>query len=157
MERSTAGGTGQSRSVGRGVNAGSRFWISAVDVRDAFHRMALPDNLSDFFLLPGGTAREFNVHELNGERSPLVMTDYLWPCCQRLPMCFSWAVCLAQQATTAAEEATCIAESELQHDRQANLSLEQGTRDFVCMDNIGLIGEDCVEVERLMDRVSWEL
>ena len=44
----------------------SRFWISTVDVRDAFHRMALPDGISDCFALPGGTAREFSVCELDG-------------------------------------------------------------------------------------------
>ena len=53
----------------------SFFWISAVDVRDAFHRMALPDDLSDFFALPRGTAREFSVCELNGE--PLGGAKYL--------------------------------------------------------------------------------
>ena len=96
----------------------SRFWISTVDVRDAVHRMALPDDLSDCFALVG-TAQEFSVCELNGD--PL---EHLWPCCQCLPMGFSLAVYLAQQATTAAVvEATGIAGSELFHDRQVNLSL----------------------------------
>ena len=47
-------------------------------------------------------------------------------------MGFSWAVYLAQQATTAAVvEATGIAESELFHDRQVNLSLEHGAWAFL--------------------------
>ena len=83
--------------------------------------MALPEDPSDCFALPGGTAREFAVYELDGK--PLGVDDYLWPCCRCLPMGSSWAVYLAQQAATAAVvEATSIAESELLHDRQVNLS-----------------------------------
>ena len=47
-------------------SADSRFGISTVVVRDAFHRMALPGDLSDSFALPGGTAREFGVYGLDG-------------------------------------------------------------------------------------------
>ena len=121
--------------AGLECSADSRFWISTVDVRDALHRMALPDDLSDCFSLPGGTAREFGVYELDGK--PLGGDDHLWPCCQCLPMGFSWA---------AVVEAAGIAESELLHDRQVNLSLEHGPRAFVCIDNIGLIGKDREEV-----------
>ena len=98
-------------------------------VRDSFHRMALPDDLSDCFALPGGTAREFGVHDLDGK--PLGGDDHLWPCCWCLPMGFGWAVYLAQQATSVAVvEATGIAESELFHDRQVNLRLEHGPGAF---------------------------
>ena len=48
--------------AGLECNAGSRFWISTVDVRDAFHRMALPDDLSDCFALPGGTALGSSIY-----------------------------------------------------------------------------------------------
>ena len=106
--------------AGLECNAGSRFCISTVDVRDAFHRMALPDDLSGCFALLVGTARELNIRELHGK--PLNSDEYLWPCCQCLP---SWAVHLAQQATTAAlVETIGITESELLHDRQLTLSLE---------------------------------
>ena len=133
--------------AGLECSADRRFWISIVDVWDAFHRMALPEDLSDYFALPGGTTREFGVYELDGK--PLGVDDYLWPCCPCLPMGFSWAVNLAQQATTAAVvEGTGIAESELLHDRQVNLSLEHGARAFVYIDNIGLIGKDREEVDR---------
>ena len=61
-------------TAGLDCNASSRFWISTVDVRDAFHRMALPDDLSDCFALPGGTAREFNVRELQVSRSTVTIS-----------------------------------------------------------------------------------
>ena len=44
--------------AGLECSADSRFWISTVDVRDAFHCMALPDDLSDCFALPRSTSRE---------------------------------------------------------------------------------------------------
>ena len=111
--------------------------------------MALPDDLSDCFALPGCTAREFGVYELDGE--PLVGNDHLWPCCQCLLMGFSWSVCLAQQATTAAVvEATGIAERKFLHDRQVNLSLEHGPRAFVFFDNIGITGKDREEADRVI-------
>ena len=83
--------------------------FSTVDVRDALHRMALPEELSECF------AREFGVYELDGK--PLGVDDYLWLCCLCLPMGFSWAVYPAQQEKTAAVvESTGIAESEHLHD-----------------------------------------
>ena len=60
----------------------SRFRISTVGVRDAFHRMTLPDDLSDCFALPGSTWPEFNVCEFNVK--PLDGDEHLWPCCRRL-------------------------------------------------------------------------
>ena len=88
----------------------SRFCISTV----AFRLVGLPDDFSYCFALLGGTAREFGVHELDGE--PLGDEDYVWPCCHCFPMGFSWAACLAQQATTVAVvESTGIAQSELLH------------------------------------------
>ena len=39
--------------AGLECHGGSSFWNSTVDVRDAFHRMALPQGLSDCFALPG--------------------------------------------------------------------------------------------------------
>ena len=54
-------------------------------------------------------------------------------------------------------DATGIAESELFHDRQVNLSLEHGPRAFVFLDNIGLIGKDREEVDWVMGRISHDL
>ena len=67
-------------------NADCRFWISTVDVRDAFHRVGLPGGHSGCFAVPGGKAREFNVYELHG--MPFGNDDNVWPCCQCLPMGF---------------------------------------------------------------------
>ena len=41
--------------AGLECSADSRFWISTVDVRDALHRMALPDDLSHCFSLRGSS------------------------------------------------------------------------------------------------------
>ena len=58
---------GPAPKLGLDCSADSRFWISTVDVRDAFHRMALPEDLSHCFALPSGAAREFGVYELDGK------------------------------------------------------------------------------------------
>ena len=68
----------------------SGVWISTVDVREAFHRVVLPDDLFDCFALLGGTAREFNVCEFTGK--PLRCDEHLWPCFLCLPMGFWLAV-----------------------------------------------------------------
>ena len=111
--------------------------------------MVLLEDVSDCFPLPGGTATEFGVYELDGK--PLGGDDYLWPCCWCSPMGFGWAVHLA------VVEATGIAERELLHDRQVNLCLEHGPRALVYIDNIGLIGKDREEVDWVMGRISHEL
>ena len=73
-------------------------------------------------------------------------------------MGFSWAVYLAQQATTAAAvEVIIITESELLHHRQLDLGLEHGPRGFVHIDNIGLIGKDFGEVDMIVGLICREL
>ena len=138
-------------------SADSRFWISTVDVRDAFHRMAVSEDLSDCLALPGGTAREFGVYELDGK--PLDVVDYLWRCCRCLPMGFRWAVYLTQQAKTAmVVEATSIAESELLHDRQVNLSVwNTGPGLLSVSTTSGPLLWDREEVDQVMGRISHEL
>ena len=70
-------------------------------------------------------------------------------------MGFSWAVYLAQQATTAAPvEATGIAENELLYDRQVNLCLEHGPGLLVFFDNVGLVGKHRGEVDHVNELCS---
>ena len=60
--------------AGLECNASSRFWISTVDVRDAFHRIAVPNDLSDCFAVPAGPVREFKNASLMVRRSTVTIT-----------------------------------------------------------------------------------
>ena len=67
---------------------------STIDVKDCFHRLKLSCQMSDYFCMPGGTAKQFGVTHVNGE--PVDPSTYIWPACQCLPMGFSWSVYFAQ-------------------------------------------------------------
>ena len=138
--------------AGLECSADSRFWISTVDVRDAFHRMAVPEDLSDCLALPGGTAREFGVYELDAK--PLGVCGCWCP-----PMGFRWAVYLTQQAKTAmVVEATSIAESELLLDRQVNLSVWNTGPGLLSVSTTwGPLLWDREEVDQVMGRISHEI
>ena len=95
--------------AGLECSADNRFWISTVNVRIAWP--SLMTYLTASLCLGAQRVR----------------------CVAVLPVPtrgFSWAVYVAQQATTVAVvEATGIAESELVHDRQVNVCLEHGPKD----------------------------
>ena len=75
LQAATIGGTGQSRGA---CWPGLQRQQSLLDFyRGCAGRIpphGLPDDLSDCFALPGGTAREFNVRELQVSRSTVTIT-----------------------------------------------------------------------------------
>ncbi len=64
------------------------YFIATLDVRDAFHRLRLPPELSEMFCFPGGYAHEFNISEIDGV--PVERDAWIWLACACLPMGFSF-------------------------------------------------------------------
>jgi len=59
--------------------------MGLADVKDCFHRMIVPPELSDFFCFPPIRARDVGLsgHIISGRA--LEPDDYVWPCARALP------------------------------------------------------------------------
>jgi hypothetical protein len=132
------------------------YFIATLDVRDAFHRLRLPRELSEMFCFPGGYAHEFNVSEIDGV--PVERDTWIWPACACLPMGFSWSVFFAQDAScTRATESGAVDSSQILSDSGPDKLLSDRTRYFIYIDNIGIIGKDKTKVNETLYSIQSSL
>ena len=69
-------------------------FTATIDIQNCFHRLKMPEYMSDHFALPSVTASQVGVKMLDG--APIHPDDLIFPCCSCLPMGLSWSVFLAQ-------------------------------------------------------------
>jgi hypothetical protein len=85
---------------------GQRVLVGKTDLSNMYHGIRLPAWMRPFFALPQLSAAEL---QLDG----IAAATPVWPVCTRLPMGFSWAVFLAQQAHRRTVLAAGVPESAL--------------------------------------------
>ena len=72
------------------VDSADPFFLSALDVENAFHNYEIPEWLSELYGLNAVTAGEMDITSLDGV--PLPPDTKIYPCMKSLPMGCSWAV-----------------------------------------------------------------
>ena len=105
-------------------------WSGTADIRDAFHRMGMPEWLRRYFALPPLTARELGITSLEGVA--LQPDDKVWPLPRALPMGFSWSFYYCQEADEETT-ATIMRRGDLLTDRGRPLVLKLSDRARLCV------------------------
>ena len=138
------------------VSPSTCVYAGGLDVKDAFYRMELPENLSPFFSLDAVTAGEMGWSHYNGEK---VASDFkIFPQLKVVPMGWSWAVYLCQSAIErgvhAAEE---IDSRQTARDFAALPSFHRGPVHTVYVDNLIVAAEKQESVASVVTGVQREL
>ena len=124
------------------------FSVGIADVKDAFHRLLMPEWMSRYFGLPALTAEEAGLTGEIVDGAPALASDKLIPLARPLPMGFTWSLAICQDCVERlCAEARCLRGVPVLRDRGGPLLLElRGHRAvlkyYVYVDNLGLIGQD---------------
>jgi hypothetical protein len=121
--------------------------LGFLDVRDCFHRMVMPEWLSEYFCFRPVAAKYVDVSKGLIGGGPCGTDELVWPCCRCLPMGFSWALFLAQRVNEhVCQPCPVLANSQLFNDNSEPVVIQVGAsgtkvcRHYVYVDNIGALG-----------------
>ena len=73
---------------------------SLIDIKDCFHRLRMPDEMCRHFCMPGVYARDCGITHVDGLY--VAPDTWLTPCCQCLPMGYSWSVHFSEDVAVTA-------------------------------------------------------
>jgi len=118
------------------ADSGVPIFAAKRDLRNFYHTMRMPEAFVEYFALP-----PLRASELGPAASQFAPSELLYPCCTTLPMGFSHAVYLAQQAhlnllytaTDLHEDDRVTATADVRLDRM---------RHVLCIDDLVLLGPD---------------
>ena len=130
----------------------TEMFIGSLDLKDYFHTLRIPDEMSDFFCLPAVRCR--NIRR-RGVATP--DTDMAFPCFRSLPMGFSWALWAAQRCHEILVASAGLSDGMRLVDGRVPPDLKDGVVHLEYVDNLVLFGCNEDEVNSALERARLRL
>lgn len=134
-------------------------WAISVGIADAdncFHRLRLEGDICKFFCCPPLPASTFNITCVDG--TPISSQQLIWPMQLTLPMGFSWATHLAQEANShqlsmclRSQPSHCISDP---GQPWVISNIQQCNSHYVYIDNVGVMSNDLPYVSKRVGHIK---